>query len=185
MADEASKTGTGRACLRRAAGGRSPVVLRHRGDGLTVGPRRRVADRVHSLRGVIIGLALAVIAWVAAAVVLFAGTPMPNAADPSPCPARKSLVASDGDKTLRVRADAPAGSTTLIHLCVDEGTEAVRRWSVTATTNTGRSVPLAVQPLGDRLAIALAPPATDGATLSVQADLMLGAATFEVPLSLR
>ncbi|MFF5077254.1 hypothetical protein ACFY36_09390 [Actinoplanes sp. NPDC000266] len=181
MADEASKTGTGRACLRRAAGGRSPVVLRHQGGDLTVGARRRIAERARSLRGVIIGMSLAAIAWIAAAVVLFAGVPMAHAADASPCPARKSLVSSDGDSTLRVRPE----SATLFHLCVDEGTEAVRRWSVTAVDGAGRSVPVAVQPLGDRLAIATAPLTGDSATLSVRADLETGAASFEVPLRLR
>ncbi|GAA0486202.1 hypothetical protein Ade02nite_09920 [Paractinoplanes deccanensis] len=181
MADEGSTTRTGRACLRRGAGTRSPLVLRHHDGGLTVGARRRVAERVHSLRGLIVGMALAAIAWIAAAVVLFAGTPMPHAADASPCPARKSLVASDGDATLRVRPETPSGATTLLHLCVDEGTEAVRRWSVTATDSAGNTVPVAVQPLGDRLAIATAPLAGGSATLHVETD----AATFQVALRLR
>jgi hypothetical protein len=181
MADEASTTSTGRSCravLRRTGGARSPLLLRHHGSGLTVGRRPRPDGRATSLRGLVVGMTLAVIAWIAAAVVLFAGTPMAHA-DASPCPVRKSLVASDGDSTLRIRPEASSGSPALVHLCVDESTEAVRRWSLTATDSAGTSVPVAVQPLGDRLAIALTGDAT---MLTVHTDLATGAATFQVPL---
>ncbi|XVU22637.1 hypothetical protein ACQPZJ_35985 [Actinoplanes sp. CA-054009] len=181
MADEASTTRRGRACLRRGGGERAPFTLRHEGRGVTLGARRRVTERAGSLRGLIVGMSLAVIAWIAAAVVLFAGTPMPHAADASPCPARKALVASDGESTLRVMPEAPGGALTLLHLCVDEGTEAVREWSVTATDATGAGVPVAVQPLGDRLAIATAPLTGDSATLDVRTDV----ASFRVALRLR
>ncbi|SNY54664.1 hypothetical protein [Paractinoplanes atraurantiacus] len=182
MADDASTTRSGRACLRRGGGERSPLTLRHEGRGLTLGVRRRVTERAGSLRGLIVGMSLAVIAWIAAAVVLFAGTPMPHAAGAGPCPARKALIDSDGGSTLRVLPEiAAGGATTLLHLCVDEGTEAVRKWSVTATGDSGETVAVAVQPLGDRLAIATAPLTGDTATLDVLTDV----ATFQVALRLR
>jgi hypothetical protein len=162
---------------RRGGRVRSPLVVRHRGNTLTIGVRPRPARPVVApARGLALAAFAAVLLLVAAVTGLFTVRAPAPARDAGPCPDRTSITLADAGQTLRIRPE-PAPGTTLIHLCADQGT--VRHWSVTTADGSA----LVVQTLGDRLAIAAAP--AGDLTLTVRTERETGrAATFRAVLDL-
>lgn len=161
-----------RGVRRRTAVPYARLTARHVGGRVVVLPRfapePAPAPRKGSRTGPVAAVA-AVLALVGCVTLLLTGvTPEPPRAE-GPCPARTSVTAVAGGHSLRVRREQTDDFTALVHLCASPSLGPVRTWSIRLPeANPGAAGTVAVQRLGDRLALAVAPIAADRrATLTV------------------
>lgn len=97
--------------------------------------------------------ALGVLALVASVLLLLNGAGLASSAAEGPCPERTSIAARAHGHVLRLRLEQAYDGAALVHLCAGHTVPPVRSWSVRLRDGE----PVAVQRLGDRLALAVAP----------------------------
>jgi hypothetical protein len=122
---------------------------------------------------------VAVAALIVCVTLLLAGVDVAPPRAEGPCPARTSVTAVAGGHSLQVRREQTDDFTALVHLCASPSLGPVRSWSIGVDAPARAAGPavetVAVQRLGDRLALAIAPMAADRrATLTVTAVPLTG-----------
>lgn len=166
-----------RSVRRRTAIPGTRLTARHVGGRIVVLPRlapRPPARKVSRAGPVTVTVAVA--ALIVCVTLLLNGVEVAPPRAEGPCPARTSVTAVAGGHSLQVRREQTDDFTALVHLCASSSLGPVRSWSigVDAPARAAASVAgpvagtVAVQRLGDRLALAIAPMAADRrATLTV------------------
>ncbi|GLY98997.1 hypothetical protein Acsp02_62510 [Actinoplanes sp. NBRC 103695] len=156
MGDRAGYVRRCRVARHRPVRSRARVIIRHTPDGAILAVRRREpvpAARTRLSPFLLVLIALLVAVGSVAALRTGVGRDVPRPA--GDCPVRTSVVTSAKGHTLRLRAEPPRGGTTLVHLCVDPSTGPIRYWTITAFPGAAKIS--AVQPVGERLALAVLP----------------------------
>jgi len=169
-----------RGVRRRTAGPGTRLTARHVDGRIVVLPRfapRPVARRVSRAGPATVVVAVA--ALIVCVTLLLAGVDVAPPRAEGPCPARTSVTAVAGGHSLQVRREQTDDFTALVHLCASPSLGPVRSWSIGVDAPARAAGPavetVAVQRLGDRLALAIAPMAADRrATLTVTAVPLTG-----------
>ncbi|MFG1606804.1 hypothetical protein [Actinoplanes sp. NPDC049265] len=161
---------------RRTVRARARLITRHTPDGAILTVRRRSPARPAPSRGLspYLMVLIALLIFVGSAAALRSGvTAAPPAGD---CPVRMSAVTSAaGGHTLRLRAEPDRGGSSVVHLCADPSTGPIRHWTITAFP--GATEVAAVQPVGERLALAVIPLPPDR-SLDLTVDLITTAGAW-------
>jgi len=154
---------------RRTAVSSARLTVRHVAGRIVVLPRfapQPVARKVSRAGPVTVVLAVATL--IVCVTLLLAGVDVAPPRAEGPCPARTSVTAVAGGHSLQVRREQTDDFTALVHLCASPSLGPVRSWSIGMGAAGPASEAVAVQRLGDRLALAIAPMAADRrATLTV------------------
>jgi len=158
-----------RGMRRRTAGPGTRLTARHVDGRIVVLPRfapRPVARKVS--RAGPATVVVAAVALIACVTLLLTGVDVAPPRAEGPCPARTSVTAVAGGHSLQVRREQTDDFTALVHLCASPSLGPVRSWSIGVDAPARAVGTVAVQRLGDRLALAIAPMASDRrATLTV------------------
>ncbi|MEV6636295.1 hypothetical protein AB0M54_36635 [Actinoplanes sp. NPDC051470] len=156
---------------------RARLIVRHTPDGTILTVRRREVTPTGERRRLspYLMVLIALLIMVGSVAALRTGVSRDLAPPTGDCPVRTSAVTSTEGHTLRLRAEPSRGGSSLVHLCADPSTGPIRHWTITAFP--GATEVAAVQPVGERLALAVVP-MPSGRPLDLTVDLITTAGAW-------